>query len=110
MFGFRKSNASPPAATTADADRRRHPRIEPPGLMIVSAYGSMRNIADATVLNISVGGAALQTSEPILPGERLSFSTGDGRAPVHCQVLTCAEVDDGQYLIRCRCILGGFDL
>jgi len=100
----------PQDAAVRQADRRRHPRIQPPGLLVVTRFGEMRRIANARVVNISEGGAALQLSEPIAVSERISFTVGPGQPPVHCEVLECSEVDDGQFVARCKCILGGFNL
>ena len=106
MF-FRKS--------AAVADRRAHPRldwpgIEPPGVVRVDHQG--QSIHDAVVINISVGGVALRTRQSVKVGERLIFTTGAHRPPTHCEVLACEPMDDGdgQMRIRCRCIMGGFDV
>lgn len=89
-------------------ERRRALRIEPPGLIRVEAGGDA--IAEAEVLNISTNGAAVRLRKPVLPGERVAFSVGGGRAPITAQVIACELGEDGWFRIRCRCILGGFDL
>ena len=91
-------------------ERRQHPRIQPPGLLVVTRFGQMRRVTNAVVSNISEGGAALRTNESIDAGERLSFSVAPSQPPIHCEVLECIEMGDDDYLLRCRCILGGFEL
>ena len=91
-------------------DRRRQPRIQPPGLLVVTRFGDMRRITNALVINISEGGAALRIAEAIAVGERLSFTVAPNQPPVHCEVLECTRVDDNNYELRCKCILGGFEM
>lgn len=100
---------------TRIAERRQSPRrfisIEPPGVMLVNHLtpgGSA--IPDAQVLNMSEGGAAIRSPLPITPGERIAFNVGAGNAPVLCQVLACDRHAEGGFHVRCKCILGGFDL
>jgi hypothetical protein len=95
-------------------DRRQSPRvriaIEPPGVIRVNHAQGGAAIPDADVLNLSEGGAAIRSPSPLVPGERVAFNVGGGHAPVLCQVLACERQPDGAFLIRCKCILGGFDL
>ncbi len=95
---------------TANEERRATMRLEPPGLMPVNFEAGGQPIPDAELINLSVGGAALTSPSPVVPGERVAFNVGGGRAPVLCQVLECTRQDDGQFFIRCKCVLGGFDL
>jgi len=95
-------------------DRRRSPRvriaIEPPGVIRVNHAQGGTAIPDADILNLSEGGAAISSPTPLLPGERVAFNVGGGHAPVLCQVLACDRQADGSFHVRCKCILGGFDL
>ena len=92
-------------------ERRQSIRIEPPGLMSVNYQtNGGEPIADAEVLNLSVGGAELRSPKAIVPGDRIAFSVGGGHATITCQVLACDRLEDGWFHIRCKCILGGFDL
>lgn len=95
---------------TQHDDRRTNTRLEPPGLMPVNFAAGGQAIPDAELVNLSVGGAALTSPSPVVPGERVAFNVGGGRAPVLCQVLECTRQDDGSFYIRCKCVLGGFDL
>lgn len=95
---------------TTSQERRDAIRIEPPGLMPVNFDNGRESIPDAEVVNISEGGAALRSPKPLIPGERIAFNVGGGRAPVLCQVLACHRAQDGWFHVRCKCILGGFDL
>jgi len=103
------------AAYTGVAERRRSRRvniaIEPPGVMLINHLtpgGSA--IPDAQILNVSQGGAAIQSPVPIIPGDRIAFNVGGGNAPILCQVLACDRHPDGGFHVRCKCILGGIDL
>lgn len=96
-------------------ERRREPRvawlhIEPPGVTIVDFEGPQRTLAHTHVLNVSRTGAALSTPDWVEPGVRLAFSVGGNRAPVLCEVLACEKEPDGRHRVRCRCVLGGFDV
>ena len=97
-------------STIKTDERRRSLRLEPPGLMLVSvAYGG-ESVPDAEILNMSEGGAALRSPRVLVPGDRVAFNVGGGRPPVTCQVLECSSQSDGWFIVRCKCILGGFDL
>jgi hypothetical protein len=96
-------------------ERRRYERgkgipLEPPGLMLVDFEQQNEPIADASVLDMSVGGAALRSKSPIVPGERVAFNVGGDNPPVLCLVVACDRMEDGWFRVRCKCILGGFDL
>ena len=91
--------------------RRVQIAIEPPGVMLVNHLtpgGSA--IPDAQVLNLSEGGAAIKSPIVMIPGDRIAFNIGNGHAPILCQVLACDRHPDGGFHVRCKCILGGFDL
>lgn len=103
-------NTSETTPETTSENRRSSIRLEPPGLMPVNIAAGGLPIPDAELLNLSVGGAALSSPSPLIPGERVAFNVGGGRAPVLCQVLDCTRQDDGSFHIRCKCVLGGFDL
>jgi hypothetical protein len=89
---------------------RRRIRIEPPGVILVNHAVGGTAIPDADVLNLSEGGAAIKSPTPIVPGDRIAFNVGQGHAPVLCQVLACERHPEGGFHIRCKCILGGFNL
>lgn len=91
-------------------ERRKTIRIEPPGLVPVNIDAGGSPIPDAEVLNLSEGGAAIRSPKALLPGERVAFNVGGGRPPVLCQVIACDRQADGWFAVRCKCILGGFDL
>lgn len=106
MFGFKRQ------VQTAVADRRRHVRhdvldLQPPGVLLVDHGGEV--LQDVQILNISKQGVALSSSKAVPTGERLIFSVAENRAPIHCEVLACEPFDD-RYRLRCRCIMGGFDV
>lgn len=103
-------NATPASADRREHERRRAIRLEPPGLVLVDFENRSEPIHDAEVLNLSEGGAALRSPSPVTPGERVAFNVGGGRPPVLCQVIGCERMDDGWFRVRCKCILGGFDL
>ena len=91
--------------------RRMQITIEPPGVMLVNRqHPGGSAIPDAQILNLSEGGAAIRSPRAILPGERVAFNVGGGNAPVLCQVLACDLHPEGGFHVRCRCLLGGFDL
>jgi len=100
-------------AATRLEDRRKSTRvrirIEPPGVIRVNHAQGGAAIPDAEILNLSEGGAAITSPSPLVPGERIAFNVGGGHAPVLCQVIACDRQADGAFLIRCKCILGGFD-
>lgn len=105
----------PRLSAAARTERRHHDRgagipIEPPGIVRINFDQQQDPIADAQVLNMSPGGAALRSRSPVVPGERIAFNLGQGHPPVLCGVLGCERTDDGWFRIRCKCILGGFDL
>lgn len=91
--------------------RRKQIAIEPPGVILINHQtpgGSA--IPDAQVLNVSQGGAAIQSPVLILPGDRIAFNIGGDNAPILCQVLACDRHPEGGFHVRCKCILGGIDL
>ena len=98
------------APNTTATERRTGIRIEPPGIMPMSVEAHGNAILNAEVLNLSTGGAALRSPKVMTPGERIMFAVGRERAPVTCIVLACEKLDDGWFHVRCKCILGGFDL
>ena len=99
-----------PKPNIPSTDRRDAARIEPPGIMHIDAKHQGEPIADAQILNISRHGVALRCSNVFVPGERISFSVNRGVAPVLARVLACEPMEDGWFRLRCRCILGGFDI
>ncbi len=95
------------------AERRAEDRIDPEQRMHVSRAVPVRTLYDAQVLNVSPTGVAIRTGSPIRVGERLRFSVNaavPSPAPVLAEVLACEPMDDGGYRVRCRCLLGGFDV
>ena len=97
-------------STKTVTERRRSIRIEPPGIMSMNVESAGNPIPNAEVLNLSTGGAALRTPKPLIPGERILFNVGGNHAPVTCSVIACEKQPDGWFHVRCKCILGGFDL
>jgi hypothetical protein len=67
-------------------------------------------ISDAVILNVSRGGVAIRTRVPLKPGDRLSFTTDGHHPPILAEVLAVEPVGDGSLRVRCRCLLGGFDV
>lgn len=67
-------------------------------------------ISDAQVINVSSQGIAIATRMPLHPGARLSFFPDPAMPKVTAQVLACEPLEDGRFRLRCRCILGAFDV
>jgi len=96
-------------SNTAAANRRVQSRQEPSRYICVRRVMPVMPISDAVVLNVSSTGLALRTSMPIDVGERLSFSLGQGTPPILGEVLDCEELEDGNFKVRCQCLLGSLD-
>ncbi|MCC7204488.1 MAG: PilZ domain-containing protein [Phycisphaeraceae bacterium] len=97
----------------AQAERRAETRTQPAEPIAVSRAVPVLPLSDVRVINVSAHGIALHTNAPVLPGERLSFSTDQDRPPILAKVLACDPVppeDGGGFRIRCRCLLGEFDV
>ena len=94
--------------STEQAERRRKPRSEPAQLIRVTRTRPVVPLADAQVINVSQDGVAITTSVPVAPGDRLSFYVQEGAPPILANVLACDRVESGYYIVRCRCLLGGF--
>lgn len=107
----RKANGSTSGhgSSTAQAERRRHPRSEPAQRIGVRRAPNVIPVSDARVLNTSRQGIAIRTAVPVHAGERLSFVLSAGTPPVLAEVLACETMDGGAFRVRCRCLLGGFD-
>ncbi|MCC7408067.1 MAG: PilZ domain-containing protein [Phycisphaeraceae bacterium] len=94
------------------AERRAHTRAAPAETIAVSRAVPVLPLSDVRVINVSARGIALHTNAPVLPGERLSFSTDHHRPPILAKVLACdpiAPQDGGGFRIRCKCLLGEFE-
>lgn len=97
------------ASSTAQTERRRHPRSAPEHRIGVRRTPNVIPVSDARVLNTSRQGIAIRTAVPVHTGERLSFVLATGTPPVLAEVLACESMSDGAFRVRCRCLLGGFD-
>ena len=95
---------------TAQAERRAEPRTTPASHVGVRRVMPVMPLSDAEVLNISASGVAIRTRVPLKAGERLSFAPGVDCPPILAEVLACEPVEDDIYRIRCRCLLGTFDI
>jgi hypothetical protein len=91
-------------------ERRRQPRKRAKEPMGVSRIVPALPVSDAEILNISANGVAIRTRVALKPGMRRSFSTGSGRPPVLAEVLATETEADGSFRVRCRCLLGGFEV
>ncbi len=92
------------------SERRRQPRKRAKEPIGVSRVVPALPVSDAEVLNVSANGVAIRTRIALKPGMRLSFSTGSGRPPVLAEVLAADPEADGSFRVRCRCLLGGFEV
>jgi hypothetical protein len=95
-----------------EAERRAQDRAEPEHRIHVSRAVPVRTLHDVEVLNVSSHGVAIRAAAPIRVGERLRFSVNaavPSPAPILAEVLACEPMDEG-YRVRCRCLLGGFDV
>lgn len=91
-------------------DRRRGQRRVPTQAIRVSRAVSVLPISDARVLNLSRSGVAIRTGVPLRVGDRLSFTVSTGAPPILAEVLASDRTEEGDYVVRCRCLLGGFDV
>lgn len=95
------------------AERRREPRVE-----LAGEGGSIRvtravpiiPISDAQIINISPSGVAIRTRVPLKVGDRLSFAPSEYLAPILTEVLGVEPLGEGYYRVRCRCLLGSFEV
>ncbi|MBI1335519.1 MAG: hypothetical protein GC164_01000 [Phycisphaera sp.] len=95
---------------TQQADRRQNHRVEPTGHISVNRAMPFLPLSDAEVVNVSKQGVALRTCVPLVPGERLSFRTEPHLPPILAEVLGVERADGKTFTVRCRCLLGGFDV
>lgn len=98
------------AAASAAPERRAAPRQSPHGPIGVQKVMPVLPLSDVQVLNVSSQGVALRTRVPVLPDERLSFTTSPGTPPILAKVVACEPLDDGGFRVRCECLLGEFEL
>ena len=94
----------------AQAERRAEDRGQTSSHISVRRVMPVMPISDATILNVSASGIAIQTAVPLKVGERMSFSTTPNMPPILGEVLGCEATGDNQFRIRCRCLLGNFDV
>jgi len=97
----------PTQPTGNSADRRRQVRLAPDDVIRVTRAVPVKPVRGGRVLNISAGGVAIETDEPVQIGERLSFHFEDDRPPVLAEVVGVDKADE-RYHVRCTCLLGGF--
>ncbi len=89
-----------------ETERRKHLREQPQMTIRVMRVLPHMPVADAQVINTSDGGAALRTRAGLKLGDRLSFYRRADSPPVLGEVLASQEMDDGWYIVRCRCLVG----
>jgi hypothetical protein len=77
--------------------------------MGISRVAPVLPLGDAQVLDASKTGVALRTRVPLRPGDRLSFMIAPGMPLVFAKVLAREELPEGDFRIRCRCVVGGFE-
>ena len=92
------------------AERRAFDRVKPAAPIGVRRLMPTLPISDARVVNISQAGVAIHTAVPVQPGSRLSFAMDINRPPILAEVLACEPIDGQLYRVRCRCLLGAFDV
>lgn len=92
------------------AERRREERHICDTPITAAQVKPVLPISDAQVINVSSQGIAIATRMPLHAGTRLSFYPDPAMPKIVAEVLACEPLEDGRFRLRCRCVLGGFDV
>lgn len=91
------------------AERRGEARFEYEQWIRIARAAPYLPISDASVLNVSSNGIAIRTRVPLNPGDRLSFTPDPHLPPVLGVVLAREPMGEGEFRVRCQCVLGSFE-